>query len=131
MEVLRTPHWIVAIEDALHLVRLTRTNVPYASVKEFEESIGAFEKVRSLPERRKMKLLLDLREGPMRNDDDFEQSMSRVRNEMFSGFVAVASIVRTAVGRLQVSRIQGSGGAGMHQIFTDERAALAFLAQHR
>ena len=131
MEVLRSPHWIVTVDDALHLVRLMRTSVPYASVQEFESSIQGFAKVRTLAERKTMKLLLDLRSGPMRNDDAFEQSMDRVRRDVFANFRAVASLVGTAVGRLQVNRIQSSGGAGVHQIFTDERAALAWLAQQR
>jgi hypothetical protein len=131
MELLRTPHWVVTIDDALHLVRVTRTNVPYVSVQEFEESILGFARIRTLAERKTMKLLLDLREGPMRNDDAFEESMDRVRREVFAGFLAVASLVRTAVGRLQVARMQGDGGATAHRIFNDERAALAFLAQHR
>jgi len=129
MEVLRTTHWIVTIDDALHLVRVTRTSVPYASVQEFEASIDSFEKLRPMSQRRSLKLLLDLREGPMRNDGAFEQSMDRVRREVFAGFSAVATLVSTAVGRLQVGRMQGGGHA--QKIFDDERAALAFLAQHR
>lgn len=128
MELLRTPYWVVTHEDSLHLVRATRTPKPYDEFVDVERSMEEFLAVGRKFPRRSVKLLLDVREGPMRNDDAFESVMSRYRPKLFADFTALAILVKTAVGKLQVARITREEGLE-RPIFTDETAALAFLAK--
>src|SRR5687768_5463134 len=48
-------------------------------------------------------LLVDLREGQLRNDPSFEKVMVNLRREPFRGFQRMAILVRTAVGELQLA----------------------------
>jgi hypothetical protein len=128
VELLRTPYWVVTYEDALHLVRATRTTKAYETVEEIERSMEELLDVGRKYPKKNLKLLLDVREGPLRNDDAFEQVMARHRPKIFADFVALAILVKTAVGKLQVTRITREEGTG-RPIFTDETAALAFLAK--
>ncbi|MGZ3424978.1 MAG: hypothetical protein ACXVEF_44695 [Polyangiales bacterium] len=129
MELHRTRHWVLTYEEPLHLVRATRTNAPYDAVGDVERSMEEFLTVGRRFERRGLKLLLDVREGPLRNDDAFEEVMTRYRTRLFADFAALAILVKTAVGKLQVARITRQEGRE-RPIFTDETAALAFLSKN-
>lgn len=120
----RTPHWIVTLDG--RIVRAFRTPVPFADEVELRGSMMALQQPIRI-DRKRLGLLVDLREGPFRNDDSFESTLARYRVELFSGWAAVATILRTAVGRLQVSRLAREDGREM-QIFSDEPSALAYLA---
>jgi hypothetical protein len=128
VELLRTPYWVLTHEDSLHLVRATRTTKPYDQVEEVERSMEQFLEVGRRFPKKSLKLLLDVREGPLRNDDAFEDVMARYRPKLFANFSALAILVKTAVGKLQVARITRQEGLE-RPIFTDETAALAFLAK--
>jgi hypothetical protein len=78
-------------------------------------------------DRSKLKLLMDLREAPLRNDPGFEEAIRQLLAQLFMGFAKVAVLVRTAVGELQTSRHRREGGfAG--GVFKDEAQALAYLS---
>jgi hypothetical protein len=70
--------------------------------------------------------LMDVREGPMRSDEGFEQTMRVTGPELSTLFKRSAVLVKTAVGKLQMNRIQKERG-GVSTVFDDERAALAYL----
>ena len=73
-------------------------------------------------------LLIDSREGPARNDPAFEELLARVRGPIVSRFARSAVLVQSAVGRLQVARYAREDRASPG-VFTDEAAALAYLAR--
>lgn len=125
-ELARTPHWLVTVDDATRVVRATRTSTPYTSEAELEESMRAL-RGKLTPDRGRLGLLLDLRESPFRNDDPFETTVARFRAELFRGWAAIATLVRTAVGSLQVRRLAREDGSDMH-VFAGEDEALAYLA---
>lgn len=124
-EIARTDHWIVTLDD--RIVRATRTSVPFASDADLRATMTLLQSQRLGADRSKLGLLVDLREGPFRNDDAFEATLARFRTEIFSGWAGVASITRTAVGRLQVARLAREDHR-MMDVFDNEHDALAYLA---
>jgi hypothetical protein len=49
-------------------------------------------------------LLIDARDAPARNDAEFEETFARARRPILAQFGRVAVLVRSAVGKLQVTR---------------------------
>ncbi len=77
-------------------------------------------------ERGRFALLVDLRDGPMRNDPAFEQVFRDRQRQLFGGFRRVALLVRTAVGALQINR-QARAMGRTAVVFHDEQAAIDHL----
>jgi hypothetical protein len=71
-------------------------------------------------------LLLDLRDAPPRNDEDFESEATKALARFAPGFKAHAFLVKTAVGRLQATRMTRDRG-DTAQVFVTEAEALAHL----
>ena len=83
-------------------------------------------------DRSQHKLLLDIRNAPLRNDPSFQDFVARFRVRMFSGFAKTAILVRTAVGELQMNRLgkENSDAFGEHRkVCRDEQEALDYLSQ--
>jgi hypothetical protein len=66
----------------------------------FKEIIDQIEAPRYLH-----RLIVDVRQGPARNDPAYEASLERHRLQLFNGFAAIATVVKTRVGLLQVQRL--------------------------
>ena len=73
-------------------------------------------------------MLLDLREGPGRNDASFEAAMLPAIGNLLSRFARSAMLVKTAVGRLQLQRL-GRETTMPLSVFYDEQEALRFLLE--
>ncbi len=71
-------------------------------------------------------LLLDIRDGPIRNDAPFEQAVRPYQEAVTKRFARVAVLVKTPVGKLQAGRVMRSIEHGP-RVFIDEREAIAFL----
>ena len=71
-------------------------------------------------------MLLDLREGPGRNDASFEAAMLPAIGSLLSRFARSAMLVKTAVGRLQLQRLGRETSISL-TVFQDEQEALRFL----
>ncbi len=126
-EIARTAHWEVSLDRARGIVRAKRTPVPYETIDELDASMHALaDHVRTV-DPASLGLLLDLRDGPFRNDDAFERAMHRHRGHLLDAFRSVAVLVSTAVGRLQTARIAREEGSA-RPIFMDEAEAIASLA---
>ncbi|MCU0657887.1 MAG: hypothetical protein MUF64_22285, partial [Polyangiaceae bacterium] len=67
-----------------------------------------------------------LREAPPRNDPTFEQGMGVYRSRMMRPFGRVATLVRSAVGKLQVRRHMQDDGVSC-LVTQDEQEALRYL----
>jgi len=70
-------------------------------------------------------LLIDLREGPLRNDPAFDAAVSEHRPRVFEGFHVGAVLVRTLSGKIQLSRHERVDR--VYRVFDDEAEVLAFL----
>jgi hypothetical protein len=123
-ELARTSHWIVTLDD--RIVRAQRTATPFETEADLRATMTLLQSLKLDRKRSELGLLVDLREGPFRNDDSFETAMQRYRQELFGGWAAVASIVKTAVGKLQVNRFAREDHVRMH-VYNDDGEALAYL----
>jgi len=126
IKVLHEDEWItVSFDEARRLVRYTRSSVPYGDAKNLDRSLGgAGALAAQIP--RGMKLLVDLRRAPPRNDDAFEAKTSLALAEFLPRFAKHATLMSTAVGKLQAARMARARGVTA-RAFEDEAAALAYL----
>lgn len=127
-EIARTAHWLVSLDEARGLVHAKRTPEPYTTIEELDTSMRELATHLQDDAGTRLELLLDLREGPFRNDDAFEHAMHRHRARLLGRFRTIAVLVSTAVGRLQTSRLAREEGRTL-PTFMDEGEALAFLAR--
>jgi hypothetical protein len=125
-DLLRSQHFIVTVDDVARLVRRARTAAPFESVEQIESAYEALLRALEAIDRPRYAQLIDARMAPPRNDPAFEAAVTRYHDALYSGFRAVAVLVRSAAGRLQVRRMLDASGVGA-PVFSDEAAALAFL----
>lgn len=126
-------YFVVTVDEAAKLVRVKRTTTQYPSIEVLRESND--ERARKLAPLagKGYAMLLDARDGPLRNDPAFENETIAARAKMIDHFSKVAILVRTAVGALQMNRLQRDERSKIHvpvQVFhDDEAAALKFLSE--
>ncbi len=124
-----TRHVILFADRRQQVVRFFRTSVPYESIAvliDVHEIIMA--RLRATPVAG-MSLLIDIREGPARNDPAFEQALAPLRPQLFALFDRSAVLVQSAIGRLQATRHAREDGELTLIVTQDEAEALRFLAQ--
>jgi len=122
-----TVYWQLSIERERDLVRLTRTEVPYEEMSEIGPSFSSIDRALIEIDRKRFDLLLDLRQGPRRNDIDFETHIDRHRRALLGSFRRTALIVKTAAGLLQVKRHLQQDGIARGAVFMSEEQALEYL----
>jgi hypothetical protein len=72
-------------------------------------------------------LFMDMRDAPTRHAvPEFERILDEYRPKLISGFAKVAVLVKTSVGKLQVTRMAREDGVDV-RIFDVEAEALAYL----
>jgi hypothetical protein len=124
---LADPLLTVSVEEARGLVRYQRTRLPLPSLEEMRALHERMaEALRGLP-LKELKLLVDVRDAPPRNDPAFESEVTRILNSIISKFAAHAVLVRSAVGLLQVQRLERERNASGAAVFANEEAALRHL----
>lgn len=131
-EVPGTDHWQVRVNRTRGVIWLERTPVPFGAPEDLDASLVLFQKLLArieggAPDR----LLFDLRKAPGRNDEAFERSTKRLRTQLDELFDRVAILVRSQVGKLQVTRLNKGEAQrpGHTEVFTDEAAALDWLTR--
>jgi hypothetical protein len=118
--------WVTLTFDAaVGLVRYERGEKPYGSLAELDACHAALRTV-AIPSGPNLKLLIDVRRAPPRNDDGFETKTNAVLPGFLKRFSKHATLVKTAVGKLQTERLARVRGVAAHS-FDDERAALEYL----
>lgn len=122
-----TEHMRVEVDDARRLVRATRTDKAYATIDEAVRSFRDAARAADAVDRKKYVFLFDVRLAPGRNDPDFEIALGPPRREIFATWPRRAVLVRTTIGKLQISRIAREQAREEVDIFLDEAAALAHL----
>jgi hypothetical protein len=122
------PCYEVRLDPARSILRLTRTEVPYESMRDLLALHHRIGKVLDRAGRARHTLLVDMRRAPVNNDPEFEQASGRGRQIVVRDFHRVAVLVRTSVGALQVGRhLREDRVPG--EVFTDEPAALEYLSR--
>lgn len=125
-EILRTPYFVMHLDESAQLVRMWRTSEPFPSLEAvragWQSVIDACDRVG----RKGRCYLADLRAGPARNDPAFEQIISAMIPRIHAGFLRNAVLVKLAIGALQIKR--HAKGDGIDRLITSsEQEALAYL----
>lgn len=76
---------------------------------------------------RGQRLLIDVRLAPGNNNPAFEQRVQQFRRQLAELFPVLATLVATAVGRLQLGRMSRERGEAHSDIFLDETEAIEHL----
>jgi hypothetical protein len=126
MELGRTKYWTIEAQPGTSIFRLRRNSLVTESLEDMERDNAALIAALARFRPEKNDLLLDIREGPMRNDRDFEVRVRPYVLQVIERFRRVAMLVKTPVGRLQVTRMHQEAGLPV-PVFIDEAAALAHL----
>jgi hypothetical protein len=124
-EVFRNEYYRAELDEALHLIRVTRT-AARQTASDVEAAIDTV--IQAVGSMRPVYVLLDMRLAPGNSDPALEQKAltSLRRLSVLVGEIAV--LVASAVGRLHFQRMSRSGGPSM-QVFLDEFEALRFLGE--
>jgi hypothetical protein len=117
----------VSMDRERSLVHAVRTNVKFATAAECERVYAEAARVLAVLDRSRLKILVDLRDGPLTQDPEIEKSIGEHRKRIIAGFSKVAILVRTAAGGLQVSRHAREDGLRI-AVFQTEENARAYLA---
>jgi hypothetical protein len=123
IERLYESEYFVAIRDPKpNLLRVTRTRVAFHSVAEAEKEFFRLAKVFDGAPREGTRLLLDVREGPHRNDPEYEAMLARTRTRMFEGFEKSVILMKTATGILQARWMEKTQNAWIPVAMTEADA---------
>lgn len=126
MIMVRTPYWNLERDVGAAWFRLRRTAEPFASNDEIERVARAIEHKLVGVDLSRLGFLVDLREGPMRNDPEWERVAGPWQAKMMSSFGRVAILVKTPAGKLQMTRIVRALHASA-EVFDQEKAAIDWL----
>lgn len=129
---LQNPYLSVLIEETHDLLRFQRHKTRFPSLEEAEALfVEAMRVSQELPHAPR-NLLMDFRDAPLRNDRAFEDLMSKLSPKIDAfrrRFTRDATLIRSAVGLLQLQRLRREKGREVGRLFQDEALALAYLSQ--
>lgn len=125
---LNAKHGRIVADEASRCARFVRTSAPFESPEECDAAWAEVVRVLDRLPRGAWRILVDLRDGPLRSDPTFEQIGQRYRRALTDGFARAALLVRTTAGRIQLQRHQREQQFAV-PIFDDESQAVAHLLQ--
>jgi hypothetical protein len=124
-EIFANDYFRLIADDRARLLWLVRTSAVFPSAASIERTFQDItEAVTAIPP--EWSLLIDTREGPLRNDPEFESLLARARTSIVARFDRVAVLVKSAIGLLQVARYAREDKKSP-RVFDDEEAAIASL----
>jgi sulfite reductase alpha subunit-like flavoprotein len=101
--------WLLEEFPEQQIAVLHRTPLPASSLSALAADNDALLAVLR-DDHRNFGLVVDTREAPLRNDKAFEQTMAKLRIELTSHFQRAAVLLDSALGELQVSRLERDEG---------------------
>ncbi len=105
-----TPYLLVRYDRTLRLVLFTRRPVPYPDMNTLHWAFDRLMASYATIDRSEHRVLIDTRAAPSRNDEAFESALAVLRPASLGGFSRVFMLVRTIIGKLQISRHAQSDG---------------------
>ncbi len=109
------------------ILRVVRLPKPFPVTDDLAPMFAAtHEAAEALGDKSEWRLLLDLRNATGRNDPNFEALVAPERSRLERGFLKVAVVVRSLVGRMQVERHAREDGLNL-RVFLDDGEAVAWL----
>ena len=126
-EISHSEHWTMLEDRAHRLLCVRRSSVPIGSLASVQADMQQLAIHVAAIQRDHWRLLIDMREAPLRTDPEFETQIRPYQMKLTAGFKRTATLVRTAVGKLQIARSQRESNNPVGGAFTTETEALAFL----
>jgi hypothetical protein len=121
--------WLtVTLDEPNGIVRYVRSSRPFVSVEDVVELHAKIGELLHEGAARKLGILIDVREAPLRNDASFEATLVGSFEPVMARFIARAILVKSAMGRLQTTRLSRERGRDV-EVFSTEEEALGYLAQ--
>jgi hypothetical protein len=117
----------LVLDDVDGIVRYTRSAIAFPSIDVLEKIHARLVEVSPTLPGRRLKLLLDARLAPPRNDEAFERVIGKALAGLLPRFVAHATLMKSAAGLLQARRLERERGAVAPSVFEDEASALEYL----
>jgi hypothetical protein len=121
-EIVSNPYCRVLYDRSTGIARFVRTDV---SIRSLEEAIRFFgEAVRAIDilGRNRIKLLIDIRDAPARNDPQYETAMAEFRRDVARGVRRIAVVAKTAAGRLHAQRLGKADHLDQIVVATEDEA---------
>lgn len=107
-------------------VRIRRSSAPTPALLAVKDFGDRFRWLVPMRERRHLGLLFDVRDAPMNTDESAAGPLNQLVNQLMLGFPRVGVLVRTAIGKLQTSRMAREQNSPV-RVFDDEEAAVAYV----
>jgi len=122
-ELARMKHYVLFIDRRCCLFAAQRTRSPFDELDEIGTCFGQIDNILKRIPRKRYRLLVDARCGPLRNDPAFESALSQHRGKLLFGFAKNAALAATASGCLQIQRFARIDG---RQVLATEDPHAAF-----
>jgi hypothetical protein len=122
------PYVTVTLDDTASVLRYTRSSTAYPAIEALRDCHAKLRAAFGTLPNGKLALLIDVRSAPPRNDAAFETEILEALRLLAAQFPVRATLVKTAVGRLQTQRLARTRDDAA-QVFTDEAEALAYLTR--
>ena len=106
----RHAHYEYYVDRTCRLVVVYRTPRPFETLESVAESLDQSLVATVGIDRRTYSLLVDVRDGPSRNDPEFEKTLAEHRGKILRGYAKIATLTTTMVGALHVKRLATSDG---------------------
>ena len=126
-ELFRNEYIVITREHNHEIVRMKRTKQPI-TVEAFALLGDIFQQLFSPAELREIRLLIDSRDAPLSRDPELERQTGALMLRFDALISRRVVLVKTAVGRLQSTRINRERGTN-NLTFDDEAEAIQFLLQ--
>jgi hypothetical protein len=104
-EIVSNPYCRVLYDRSTGIARFVRTDVPIRSLEEADLFFGEAVRAIDILGRNRIKLLIDIRDAPARNDPQYEGAMAEHRRDVARGIRRIAVVAKTAAGRLHAQRL--------------------------
>lgn len=121
-----TEHYLLRLDRQCRLLIATRKPRPFESLAEIKPCFERIQRELAGVPRARYKLLVDVRQGPSRNDAAFEAELARYRGLLLFGFAKNAALRRTMAGQLQIQRYAQKDSRDV-LITSSPREAFAYL----
>jgi hypothetical protein len=126
-EIVSNAYCRVRFDRSTNIARFVRTDVPIRSIDEADRFFGEAARAIDILGRNRIKLLMDMREAPARNDPQYETAMSKHRREVARGIRCIAVLAKTAAGRLQAQRLGKADHLDLTVVATEEEALIHLM----
>jgi hypothetical protein len=123
VELARMKHYVLYIDRRCSLVAAQRTRNSFEQLDEIEACFGQIDDILKQIPRKRYRLFVDARCGPLRNDAAFEAALAQHRGKLLFGFAKNAALAATASGCLQIQRFARADG---RRVFATEDPVAAF-----